>query len=978
MSYDYNALVSAIAAARRQAASLTASREDRLAQLQLATEHFDKLSSHCSMTPLLWIQYARTAFDLVIVATSPPPPPGMDGGADNHHASSKQEDSEASLRAAADIRLQTVELGLQEFPGSCLLQVYYVHHVMRASHIGWDQKKSAIDNAIHAVGRGSHRNEGCWVALLYTLQAQLLLLRAASDTTVTSKDQDKAQVQAEVHESFVQRSRVPMKDANDSITADYREFCQQHDYLTASPDVLQAIEHGRRLESKVFSAFVSLEDEIDAVMSRDGILLARDDVIPTTAGLIPEVSIAPYPEEWEEQLEQLSDQGFAMGLGGPATAAAFIKYALAFQKHSGKQKKRRARNGQEDDVDPEQVQLESGFESLALAVYERGIAECPTVETIWLSYIRCIHEFLQGTSHPSSDLEENALAQRLQLVVSRAVRNCPYSQSLVEQQLHAAFVLAQRGLLVLDPDQLLSTVQSALENKFLPGEACFLALYTQAIRIVKRRILHLLSPTKGPQRGKTILFDEPEHLNTKENRSTLTEDERQEITDLIEEMPDLFDNVEARLQKAFPSWTEGRAQLWRERAYTETLLLKPLEVLLEDDAPQVSEKQSGKESIAVFERCTRVHNPPHPDTCLAYIRQFINSEPVGDPCAVSAKLRHVRFLYQNAINSVGRSKSSRGTVRLNSFDVALSNLGQEWIEFESFFGSDRSLGRAEKAIQRKVQKTTEHKDTADVFAEDSSSNKRKLESDNDTAAMKTNQNDHPPKKKRTENPTAEMDHDQQAQPEQESRITKPEKPTGEKTKAHPFTVRVSNLALETEDMDLVDTFRSKCGKVVHAKIVREKSQHGKGLSRGWGLVQFEEREAAEKALTLNGVIGLKEKLVTVEPSHMPAAPLVPPGMHRINPKGEGRSSKRNQKKREQRADDSKGKPKDVVQDKGNEESEAKSAAAAAAETGVTEADKKKASRKAGASDVLSFRPRGVVTHGPGHRKIHLEIKDKTK
>ncbi len=116
--------------------------------------------------------------------------------------------------------------------------------------------------------------------------------------------------------------------------------------------------------------------------------------------------------------------------------------------------------------------------------------------------------------------------------------------------------------------------------------------------------------------------------------------------------------------------------------------------------------------------------------------------------------------------------------------------------------------------------------------------------------------------------------------------------------AHLYTIRVSNLSPETEDMDLVDTFRAVCGAIVHARIVREKHADGnsKGVSKGYGVIQFEQTESVEKALSLDDVLGIHEKLVKVERSQIPAVSLVPPGMHRVRPKGEGKVSKRNQKR----------------------------------------------------------------------------------
>jgi RNA recognition motif-containing protein len=177
--------------------------------------------------------------------------------------------------------------------------------------------------------------------------------------------------------------------------------------------------------------------------------------------------------------------------------------------------------------------------------------------------------------------------------------------------------------------------------------------------------------------------------------------------------------------------------------------------------------------------------------------------------------------------------------------------------------------------------------------------------------------------------------------------------------AHPFTVRVTNLAGETEDMDLVDLFRSKCGPVVHAKIVREKSHHpGKHKSKGWGLVQFEDRDSVEKALTLNDLIGIHERLINVDRSHVPAVGLVPPGMHRVKPKGEGKSSKRNQKKREGK----------LSKDETHEDVTMKD------ENAKDDESKREVPAKAAATDsasILSFRPRGVARRKP---KISLESK----
>jgi len=157
--------------------------------------------------------------------------------------------------------------------------------------------------------------------------------------------------------------------------------------------------------------------------------------------------------------------------------------------------------------------------------------------------------------------------------------------------------------------------------------------------------------------------------------------------------------------------------------------------------------------------------------------------------------------------------------------------------------------------------------------------------------------------------------------------------------AHEFTVRVFRLAETVNDMDLVETFQNsqKCGRLVHARILRDKN----GKSKGWGLVQFEERESVEKALGLDDNVGIHERTIKVQRSHMAAVPgIVPPGHHRVKPKGEGKATKRNLKRKAERTE-----PERQVQAK---------------EAGT---DSPKSSAKA---SVLNLVPRGVAK-GPSKR-----------
>jgi len=218
------------------------------------------------------------------------------------------------------------------------------------------------------------------------------------------------------------------------------------------------------------------------------------------------------------------------------------------------------------------------------------------------------------------------------------------------------------------------------------------------------------------------------------------------------------------------------------------------------------------------------------------------------------------------------------------------------------------------------------------------------------------------------------------QPKHTVRVGKLEYP------AHPYTVRVSFLSPQTEDMDLVDALRPRCGAIVHAKITRDKHQQGgnrggAGKSKGWGLVQFEERESVETALGLSEIIGIKSKSVTIERSHLSAVGLVPSGMHRVNPKGEGRSTKRNihlARKRKDNINPNKGNEGGGVHDNDQNRTESKNTTkerpkAGAGGQGSSSSSSGVKTKAKTESSIFAFRPRGVIASSGARRKRKAKI-----
>jgi len=164
-----------------------------------------------------------------------------------------------------------------------------------------------------------------------------------------------------------------------------------------------------------------------------------------------------------------------------------------------------------------------------------------------------------------------------------------------------------------------------------------------------------------------------------------------------------------------------------------------------------------------------------------------------------------------------------------------------------------------------------------------------------------------------------------------------------KIKAHPFTVRIDNLDHSAEDMELVDLLRPKCGAIVTARVLRDKFSK---QSRGCALVQFEERSGVAKALALHDTLGLKERSLQITPSHLPAAMLVT--HQRVQPKGQGKYSRRNERRREARAktEDSKPEQSSTTEEVG-------------------------AAKPPPATNVLAFQPRGLK-----RKKAKMNLKKK--
>ena len=1068
MSYDYNDLVSQISKNRKLAASSSDDDDPttKMTHLQEAVDKFSTLSSHCPMTPLLWMQYAKDTSELLQLLSSL-----SSGGNDDDEDPTASVENTASTPSISSIttRIQLLELGISEFPGCAILHLHYIQLLLdlqqnlivqhETTTIEDDDSdgsaiielqtkiRHALDEAIQYVGQGSHRNESQVVVAIYRIDAKF---RAVSSS---SKEKSWDDV---IHQSFVNRAAIPMgHDVNTTLTDEYYNFCKTYNQKP-SQEIVTKIELGRRYESKTYSSLVSCEDDIDIAMNNERIL-------PPWDSLLQEQEEGGNMEtvlDWETMLRENDDDQRLfcwMGFGGMGSSTAFHKYAQTCYRYRSPISA--PGGGGDDDNDDEfekeeQKKTERTIQSLASYVYERGVAECPTVESLWLSYIHHLQYLVQQSHDDSTMLQLHS--SKLQNVLDRAIRNCPYSYQLVQQKLKSKLLLADSGLIILDPDELVKVIQETLAQKFITSPASCLELYMTAIEVIRRRILSLLAMATC-----SSTYDDTEpvlkHNNSKKKTDTdtstteLDDSKKEEIQDLCEDLREVYDTTDTYLRKQHSKFVDGRSQLWSDRAITESMILTPLmmEMVTMDDADigavSSTNSSSNNEVFRCYEKMLNAQQPSHPGSYASYIENFVSSFPVTNSTSnpfhmVLSRLRQTRCLYQKALKSVGKPKNhTNAAAAATTFTIdnqmmelqeqrkdyvtSLKSLCYDYLLFEKVFGSDHSIANASKNVQKKLAKSSrdqqyesakqsskaasiadkmrdyEEKHIPAVNPSDqNNTDQQSQEKKRPRVDSKDPSNPPPVKKQKAIGQQSPASHDDTAaikssngknddDMDVDDNSTKPDPPKPvvvHKVKvgkfeypAHPFTVRISKLHTSTQDMDLVDALKLKCGAIVHARIMRERHQHhgfaggdgAKGKSKGWALVQFEERESVEKALALSGIIGIHEKLIVIERSHMPAVALVPPGMHRINPKGGGKKSKFNQKRKEKFAAGGK------AQTTPGAKNEISNTSSESPPKGNAADKDKPSSSGRSMAGILAFQPRGVQ-HSQKHRKVKVAIPKK--
>ena len=720
--------------------------------------------------------------------------------------------------------------------------------------------------------------------------------------------------------------------------------------------------------------------------------------------------------KWNALLTREEADGFLVGLGGAETSRAFARCASFLQRtyHDADKKGRSTNTG--PSILQEHVAT-CGY-SLVASMYERALSECPTVESLWVPYLEFLQKEWTRLKHEApqprtpQQREQEELSSALRSVSHRAIRNCPYSRPLFEIRM---MTLGLTSASNLEPDDVVAVTTEATELGFLNGDReALLHLRLVAVRVVKRRLLSLVSlgtatrdydrdedmgPAAAAARGKKKATD-PGAIYRPPSAAVA-----EEARDLLEDLRDMYEEADDFLFRSHPTWSEGKVAYLKHRALTEAYVLCPIGRALQrfsDDGDEMATEDSAavdKEAIQCFEKLVKSQKPSHPESWRVYIRyvsashlNLVGSDSLSEPsqpggiAAVASAMRKTRGLYRRALSSVRKAGQEPKESKENTpawkgtqidsamvhkdYDTALSELCREYLDFEQNAGSEESLSQAQTLVHSKMADWNPPPAPINNLANPATGNlqeaqgKRKLTTEDAASIHKEG----PAAAMEAERQPEEGEHDTQSNAKRakvKTNLKQPKNADGVhkirigkmEYPAHPFTIHVSNLSKDTQDMDLVDAFLPAFGAIVHAKILREKltgrrGHHFHGESKGSGLIQFEEKMSVEQALQQDGTMQVGGKVVKIQRSHMPAVGVVPPGMHRVNPKGGGKMSKRNKLKKKE----AKAAPAD---EKSGMEVEEGGENATTARGHRNRNDGNLASPSSISLGALSFRPRGV-------------------
>ena len=914
MSYDYNRLLDEIRISR--------SKDPQTPDvIQETLNLFTTLSTKCPMTPLLWMQYAYDAGCLI---------------------DKLQQDG------ALQITCQILELGIAEFPNCAMLRLFHLDCVVSDASKTIDDVKAVWEDVRTSVCVGCNGGgDESIIVSIFNLYTHYMVKKNFP------KDQ--------LLQTFLLRARLFLKSGNQSLRAEMNDLSEQHS-ASFTPSEYDLLERNRQFSSQNLNFLGELEDDVLIAMESDGIASTPDLSLYLKDEEIVKDDHCTLTYEWSQVLKAMErNSSYLMGFGMMNSSKAFIKYTQGLIKQIKSVQKLIKDAEYEESDHTEEIKnlrgLVDDYNKMIIQIFERGATECPTVELIWEKYIKHLFYIMHEVPIEKKAKMMKSHLNHLKAVTSRAVRNCPYSVKLFVLKMSVIREEVQAGTKVLEPDDLMDIAMESNNLNFLPTPKNYVEVYMAACSVVIQRILELVSKATS-----NMAYDDVENLQKKTGKkrkrddqssslksydNALSEETEEEINDLIDDLREMYETADNEIRKKFKDLTELREIILRDRAEVEALLLMNLTGGCDHG-----------EVLDMYEKLIRVHQCPHPNSWRCYI-DFVKGKTAVtsqiNPGNVAANFRFIRSLFHRSMSFSKKDHKNKEKVLDDpEFFLSLKSLCQDFVSFENTYGSNKTLEVARKMTKEKLQFYNLHQLIChDNINKQSEDGKVDFLEQNKPTPETVNSEDNMKQSIQTTDKVIVQDEgvgiiENCDKKKQTHTVT-----VGKlKYPAHPFTVHVSNLSKETMDMDVYELFKNRCGSIVHVRIFREKGgsrQYGPPESKCAGLIQFEERESVEEALKLNGEIGLHEKLIQVTRSHQPAVSIVPPGMHRIQPKGQGKNTKRNQKRKFRREETSK------------EENEGKTISnAESEEVKSTIKEESKIPVIKSSNSILNFRPRGVA------------------
>ncbi|KAG7340242.1 hypothetical protein IV203_023785 [Nitzschia inconspicua] len=501
--------------------------QQRMCFQQLLME-YQELKKYCPMTPLLWMYYAYDTLQLLKELSKEEDDDDEDtvqdmmegddeiderNNGDNNNNNDQNKTNEDIL-SAYETASQIVKLGLAEFPGSAILHMFHVallHETMKTStststSSSQQQQQTtreevyyeALSNAIQQIGRGSHRSE----CAIVTRLTHLNVIQVLQSLPPNRNDTDPLPPQHSITALNVLLRCIRVNPCDSTHERWFQEYyvrlCQSH-RLQPPSDVYKKIDDARTYESNYYAWMQRYEDAIQTAMKQEGIAMnSSNNNNNNNVGDMMMMMIPSDPFQdiisWDDLLRPNSTPFTCWnGRGGPKTAQAFIDYAQACFRYDccnnhGSGHQQQQKHHQQDDLQQQQGQedlqpqasasVQHDIRNLAVLIYERGVAECPTVEALWLSYLQHLSvlwrqhgrsgkcprtnekntgDDITTTSTTSTTTTTTTTATTAEndelvspylsmakWVVDRAIRNCPSSVALSQQHLSITSLQARQ------------------------------------------------------------------------------------------------------------------------------------------------------------------------------------------------------------------------------------------------------------------------------------------------------------------------------------------------------------------------------------------------------------------------------------------------------------------------------------------------------------------------------------------------------